>query len=274
LSESPPSALRYRNEHLTGIHSNLLGRDVGVELFLPVDAEESGKKYPLLILNDGQDNEAVGVKETLEALTASKTIQEIVVAGIMAGDRIQEYGISSKRDYLGRGKKAKDYSKFLISEVLPYLIYRYPVKPSSEGHVIAGYSLGGLSALDIAWNHPDLFSKVGVFSGSLWWRKRNAKSRFYSDRRDRLMHWQVRNGKFKPGLMFWFQTGTLDEGGDRNENGVIDSIDDTLDLIVELTKKGYRPFHDIDYLEIKDGKHDTRTWAEAMPHFLTWAFKS
>jgi hypothetical protein len=86
------------------------------------------------------------------------------------------------------------------------------------------------------------------------------------------MHLQVRSGKFKPGLKFWFQTGTQDEGSDRNENGVIDSIDDTLDLIAELTKKGYRPFVDIEYHEVKDGKHHPETWAEAMPFFLSWAF--
>jgi hypothetical protein len=86
------------------------------------------------------------------------------------------------------------------------------------------------------------------------------------------MHQQIRRGKLKPGMKFWFQTGTQDEWSDRNKNGIIDSIDDTLDLIVELTKIGYRPFHDIQYLEIKDGKHNPETWAEAMPHFLTWAF--
>ena len=84
----------------------------------------------------------------------------------------------------------------------------------------------------------------------------------------------IRNGKLKPGLKFWFQTGTHDEQSDRNKNGVIDSIDDTLDLITELEKKGYRPVHDIQYLEIKGGKHTTGTWAEAMPHFLKWAFPS
>ena len=88
------------------------------------------------------------------------------------------------------------------------------------------------------------------------------------------MHQLIRNGKLKPGLKFWFQAGTKDEQSDRNKNGVIDSIDDTLDLIAELTKKGYRPFHDIQYLEMKDGQHNTATWAEAMPHFLKWTFPS
>lgn len=269
-TESTPS---YRSEKLSGIRSSLLDRDVDVEIFLPSDAAASGKKYPLLLLNDGQDSEAVKIKGTLEKLQKEKSIQEIIVVGVTAGDRLEEYGIAAKNDYLRRGRKAKSYSKYIVTELVPYLLYRYPIEPAAVHHAIAGYSLGGLSAMDIGWNHPEVFSRVGVFSGSLWWRKRDTKSRFYSDHNDRLIHLQVRKGKFKPGMRFWFQTGTEDEWGDRNENGVIDSIDDTLDLIAELTKKGYRPFRDIEYLEIKDGKHNPETWARAMPYFLTWAFK-
>lgn len=261
----------YTSEKLTGIYTKLLNRDVDVELFLP-PGHSSGKKYPLLVLNDGQDNEAVKVKEALEKLTSKGLLHEVIVAGIKAGDRMQEYGVAAKADYLKRGKKSKAYERYIITELMPYLMYQYPVDPSPTQHAIAGYSLGGLSALSLAWNHAKIFTKVGVFSGALWWRKRDSKSRFYSDARDRIMHTIIRNGRFKPGMKFWFQTGTLDERSDRNKNGVIDAIDDTLDMIVELTKKGYRPFHDIQYLEIKEGKHNTETWAQAMPEFLVWAF--
>jgi enterochelin esterase-like enzyme len=261
----------YTSEMLTGIRSDLLQRDVDVQLFLP-QGYNSGKKYPLLLLNDGQDSKAVKVKESLEKLTTEGLIAEIIVAGVKAGDRMQEYGVSAKADYLKRGLKAKAYERYVVSELIPYLLYRYPVVTSATHHAIAGYSMGGLSALNIAWNHPKVFGKVGVFSGALWWRKRDSKSRFYSDHRDRIMHQQIRNARFRPGMKFWFQTGTQDEHSDRNKNGVIDSIDDTLDMIVELTRKGYRPFHDIQYLEIKGGKHSPQTWAEAMPEFLKWAF--
>lgn len=86
------------------------------------------------------------------------------------------------------------------------------------------------------------------------------------------MHQHIRRSKMRPGLKFWFQTGTEDEASDRNNNGIIDSIDDTLDLIAELTLKGYRPFKDIHYYEMQGGRHDTATWAKAMPEFLKWAF--
>ncbi|MFN8344843.1 MAG: alpha/beta hydrolase-fold protein [Spirosomataceae bacterium] len=71
---------------------------------------------------------------------------------------------------------------------------------------------------------------------------------------------------------FWLQTGTEDEKDDRNHNGVIDSIEDTLDLIAELEKKGFRWGSDVRYVEVKGGHHDQETWSAIMPDFLTWAF--
>jgi enterochelin esterase-like enzyme len=265
-------AHHYHLEKLTDIHSKLLDRDTIIDIFLPFQYETANKHYPLLILNDGQDAEAIHLKKTLERLTLNKEIADVIVVAVHAGDRIHEYGVASQKDFKGRGSKAKEYSRFIMTELIPYLHYRYSISNSLKENVIAGFSLGGLSALDIAWHHSDSFGKVGAFSGSFWWRKRDAKSRFYSEYRDRIMHQVIRRGRFKPGLHFWFQTGQKDEQHDRNKNGVIDSIDDTLDLIVELTKKGYRPFHDIQYLELQDGEHNLKTWGEALPHFLKWAF--
>ena len=70
---------------------------------------------------------------------------------------------------------------------------------------------------------------------------------------------------------FFVECGKLDETADRNENGVIDSIDDALDLIVELKAKGYTDEH-IHYLELADGKHDVPTWGKALPAFLKWGW--
>ncbi len=272
MAEDKPDTILYQSIKLTGVHSKLLERDVDVEILLPENFESADQKYPLLVLNDGQDNDAVRVKRTVEHLTQSGAVKEIVVVGVTAGDRLQEYGVSVKADYKKRGTRAKAYADYIVGELVPYVVYKYPVAVEPEQHAIAGYSMGGLSAMDIAWNHSDMFTKIGVFSGSLWWRKRDAHSVFYSDHRDRIMHQLIRKSKMRPGLKFWFQTGTEDEASDRNNNGIIDSIDDTLDLIAELTLKGYRPFKDIHYLEIQGGRHDTTTWAKAMPEFLKWAF--
>ena len=271
ISNTESHAIIYTEDKISA-YSKLLARDVAVNLLLPPDFSGNRITYPLLVLNDGQDMAKLAVKTTIERLVEEHKMEPVIVAGVVAGDRLQEYGVTSQQDYLKRGKLTKAYARYVTTEMIPYLLYKYPIDSHADRHAIAGCSMGGLSAIDIAWNHPSLFQKVGVFSGSFWWRRRDSGSRFYSDQRDRLMHRQIRDGKMKPGMKFWFQAGRLDEQSDRNNNGIIDSIDDTLDLVAELTKKGYRPFHDIQYVEMEKGTHSLETWAEAMPGFLTWAF--
>jgi hypothetical protein len=94
----------------------------------------------------------------------------------------------------------------------------------------------------------------------------------YDDNKHRIIHQLVRNRPYHPGLKFFFQCGNMDETMDRNNNGIIDSIDDTLDLINELVNKGYNRGKDIHYMQLLDGRHDIATWARAMPVFLNWGW--
>jgi hypothetical protein len=82
----------------------------------------------------------------------------------------------------------------------------------------------------------------------------------------------VRKGSYYPWLKFFFECGTEDEREDRNGNGIIDSIDDTLDLIGELAARGYDLQRDVRYLEIVGGRHEVATWGKAMPEFLLWGW--
>lgn len=227
---------------------------------------------PLLVLNDGQDSVAVGVKRCMEREVGQGRALPCLVVGVAAADRMTEYGTAFRADYQGRGAKAGAYSKFILLELLPWLEAKYTIHPSPAMRAIAGYSLGGLSAADIAWRHPEVFGKVGAFSGSFWWRRYTLWERIFGADAGRLMHLQVRKSWHKPDLKFWFQAGTRDEESDRNGNGIIDAIDDTLDLMLALSKKGYRPYYDHVYHEVPDGEHNPDTWREAMPHFIRWAF--
>ncbi len=60
-------------------------------------------QYNLLILNDGQDLEKLRVKETMDSLYKAGKILPLVIIGVEAGDRMKEYGVTDKPDYLGRG---------------------------------------------------------------------------------------------------------------------------------------------------------------------------
>ena len=250
------------------ITSALLKREVTCTLFAPQGSTPQG----LLLLNDGQEAENLHLKTTLESQYERLGIDPIVVVAIHAGEeRIQEYGVANKPDFKKRGAKANLYSQFITEELLP-AVYHETGLQNFKTTAYAGFSLGGLSALDIAWHHADVFDKVGVFSGSFWWRSKDLADG-YTDN-DRIAHRMIAAGNEKPELKFWLQTGTADETADRNKNGIIDSIDDTIDLIKALEAKGYTRPQDIQYLEMVGGEHNLATWAKAMPKFLCWAFGS
>jgi len=225
----------------------------------------------LLLINDGQDMERMGFRHILDRLYRENAIKPVVFAAIHAGkERKMEYGTAGLPDYKGRGVKSGLYTEFIFTELLPFIRNQYQLQTFSD-KACAGFSLGGLMALDIVWAHPLEFSRVGVFSGSLWWRKKGLDDG-YIEETDRIMHARIREGNYSPWLKFFFQTGVLDETADRNNNGIIDSIDDTLSLIDELKLKGYRSGEDIYYVEYEDGRHDVATWGRGMKVFLEWSY--
>lgn len=251
--------------------SEPLERTVTVNLYVP--AVQPGKPLSLLLVNDGQDLEAMGFDKMLGYMLQTEEIEPVLVAGIHCGEeRMEEYGMRSGLDFKGRGTKAAQYHRFVLEELLPYIHTHCNIQSFKE-KAFAGFSMGALSAMDIVWNHPEIFSKAGIFSGSLWWRSKDKNDKDYNQSTDRMMHRQVRAGKYYPGLKFFFQCGMLDESEDRNRNGVIDSIDDTIDLMRELLAKGYLEGKDMFYLQTPDGRHDVRTWAKTLPKFLKWAFR-
>lgn len=253
------------------IESLYLQRTVEVDFYLPTHVSHP-EGMSLLILNDGQNMEEMGFAGILSELYTAGAIRPLLCAAVHAGtDRKMEYGVSSEADYLGRGARAGQYTSFILEELLPHIKQTYAIHSFAE-QACAGFSLGGLMALDIVWNHPDLFTKAGVFSGSLWWRSIDQDQPEYDDQEHRIMHQVIRRGVYHPGLRFFFQSGNMDETNDRNNNGIIDSIDDTLDLIQELADKGYDREKDMYYLEIADGRHDIPTWGRAMPVFLKWGW--
>lgn len=251
--------------------SEFLQRPVEIDFYLPGPVDDPAS-LRLLLLNDGQNLEEMEFTSILRELYTTRQISPVLVAGIHAGEaRKMEYGVAGQPDYLGRGALATAYTEFIRQELLPSIHRDYQV-PAFKETAFAGFSLGGLSALDIVWNHPALFSIAGVFSGSLWWRSLDQDDPAYEDDKHRIMQQVIRQGHYQPGLRFFFQSGNKDETNDRNHNGIIDSIDDTLDLMAELTKKGYQQPKDIHYLEMPEGKHDIPTWGKAMKPFLRWAF--
>ncbi len=254
------------------IASQFLDRDVKVDLYFPPPTVDASN-LSLLLINDGQDLVTMQFEEILDDLYESKAINDLFCVGIHCSkDRKNEYGTAKYLDYKGRGAKAALYNRFVLEELMPFIRSTLSINSFKE-KCFAGFSLGGLCALDMVWNHPLEFSKAGVFSGSLWWRDKDQEEADFDEDINRIMHRQIRKDDHQyPWLKFFFEVGTLDEVADRNNNGVIDSIDDTLSLIEILVDKGYDPNTAIKFLELQDGRHDVPTWAKAFPDFLKWGW--
>lgn len=276
------------------LKSAVLNREVLIDLFIPNNLL-GNEILNLLLLNDGQDATALGLEQTLNGLYEKNTLEPLVLVAIHAPEnRTREYGIAGAPDFLNRGASANLYRDFIITELLPCIQEQIGM-PILGRKGFAGCSLGGISAFDIVWNNAEYFDFSGVFSGAFWWRKKDLKDGYTDE--DRIVHQMIRetdvitkadergevNARIqepggvpeiggRPKLKFWLMTGTEDETADRNHNLIIDSIDDTIDIIKELLKKGYQRPENITYYEMVGGKHNVESWSSVMPAFLCWAF--
>ena len=267
LPAPPPAGVRLHREVLA---SAPLGRTVELSILLPPGPPPPAP-LPVLYLNDGQDLERLNLPATLDALYARGALRPFVLVAPHANEqRTQEYGTAGHPDFNGRGSRAGFYTEFVLNELLPFAQANYHATADPAQAVMAGFSLGGLSAVDMVWHHPEAFARAGAFSGSFWWRRRAVGAGYTPA--DRIMHGLVRARRAHPSHAFWLQSGTLDERNDRSGTGVIDSIEDCLDLVEALIHSGLDPERALRYVQVEGGHHHPDTWGRIMPDFLQWAF--
>ncbi len=225
----------------------------------------------LLLLNDGQDVDKLRIRDIVDSLYKKNLIQPLAVVAIHANNRNEEYGVAGYPDFKKRGSKADKYAEFIDNELYAFIKKKAGVRKFNS-IAFAGTSLGGLSAFDIAWNHADKIDKVGVLSGSFWWRDKDVTVADYSDDKNRIMLSYIKSSRKKPHLKYWFYAGAKEENGDRDKDGIIDVVDDTKDLVELIKSKNVCPASDIVYQESAYGSHDAASWSKVMPDFLIWAF--
>ena len=174
-----------------------LGRTRRVWLYLPPDYASSGKRYPVLYLQDGQNvfDAATafagewGVDEALDALHARGDEGVIVVAVDNGGQkRLDEYSPWKNARY--GGGEGDAYVDFLAKTLKPYVDRHYRTRADRDSTGILGSSMGGLISLYAGLRYPEVFGRVGVFSPALWFSPaifsyaaaadpRHPRSRFY-----------------------------------------------------------------------------------------------
>ena len=102
--------------------SEFLDRDVKVDFYLPCNVHDSSE-ISLLLINDGQELEKLGLQKMLDQLYKETSISPLLCVAIHAGKaRKSEYGTAKILDYKGRGDKAEKHIRNLFfEELLPFI---------------------------------------------------------------------------------------------------------------------------------------------------------
>jgi enterochelin esterase-like enzyme len=262
--------------------------DLQLDIQLPpgYDAQR-GTRYPVLYLDDGQDLESVRVRESLAAGYADGTLRPLILVAMhMPKDRMGAYGLSdrvAKASVIGPtkygpvGTQAYAYSEWVAKTLVPWIDAQYRTQATPAGRAVLGWSLGGLNALNIGWEYPEVFGTAGAFSPSFWISAESGDAVVVQ--RTRLAQQKVEAGPPRPNLRAFFAVGTSEEKDDRDGDGTIDVLDDTRDLIAALVRQGAtfdadsaKPGNDLALYVLPGGQHRQDSWAKMFPVFLQWAY--
>ena len=158
----------------TGFYIPQLKRKRRIWIYLPPGYATSGKKYPVLYMQDGQnlfDNATSyagewGVDEYLDSIYKSGK-KEVIVVGIDNGPkRMSEYN-PWKFENFGKGEGDK-YVDFLVKTLKPFIDTHYRTLRNKTNTYVAGSSMGGLISLYAVLRYPKVFGGAGIFSPAFW----------------------------------------------------------------------------------------------------------
>ena len=134
-------------------HARGLRRDLPVQLWTPggIDADAA---IPLLLVHDGEEMDRLAaVTRYAAAMTRAERLPAFRVGLLAPLDRDAWYSASPA------------YARSLATAAVPALLDQVPTLGRP---VLAGASLGGLSALHAEWAHPGTFAGLDLASGSFF----------------------------------------------------------------------------------------------------------
>ncbi|CAM3713292.1 alpha/beta hydrolase [Mesobacillus zeae] len=159
-----------------------------IRVFLPPSYETETKSYPVLYAHDGQhvfagDHSEGGVSLELDVLLVEMKAEFLVIAiDNKPSERKNEYcpweygayseKLTGKRE-IGGGK-GKEYAKFVVEELKPFIDKKYRTLPDETA--MFGISLGGLISTYIACSYPAVFKKIAVISSAFFRNQEEIKN--------------------------------------------------------------------------------------------------
>ena len=231
------------------------------------DEQNSGRHYPVLYLNDGQNlfesstafgGVEWGADETADRMIREGQIPPMIIVGIdnTGKDRLREY-MPHRSMHLGMLRvQGRRYPDFLIKEVMPFVESAYRVATSPENTGLGGSSLGALIALYTAIARPGVIGRLLLESPSLWASNRQVIK-------------ESRAARVWPERIF-LAAGTAEAGTPERSRTVVDDVRELAAIIRRAVLSEGRL-----QIVIKEGaSHTESAWAERFPEALQFLFGS
>jgi enterochelin esterase-like enzyme len=229
------------------------------------DAQNAGRHYPVLYLNDGQNlfetsTAFAGIEwqvdETADRLIREGTVPPMIIVGMdnTGKDRIREYMPFRSMHPRMLRVRGRYYPDFLMKEVMPFVGRNYRVATGPENTGLGGSSLGGLIALYTVMARPGVIGRLLLESPSLWASGRQLVK-------------ESRSVRIWPERIF-LAVGTAEAGSEERSRTVVDDVRELAAIMrrAVLSEKRLR-------LVIREGAgHNEAAWAERFPEALQFLF--
>ena len=234
-------------------YSRALGRNVTYMAWLPPGYAATGRTYPTLYLlhgvGDGQ--EAFGVEEWLGYALTEDLDRMLALGMIEPMIVVLPYGEQSY--WLNHANGGPKWGDFVAIDLVKHVDATFRTEPVRERRAIGGLSMGGHGALQLAYNHPDVFSVAGAHSPTI--RPFETSPEFFGDpayfaKNDPIS--LAKNTDAALRVLTW-----VDVGADDQWKGAAES------LVATLTGK-----HALVEFRQFEGDHEGWYWKYYLPEYL------
>jgi putative tributyrin esterase len=134
--------------------SEVLGREKSITVALPPSYSAVGRPFPVVYLLHGHG----GNRHTW--------LRSVDLAEELAGSHVIAVFPECGRFWFINDAGGRCYESYLVDEVVTHIDQHFNTVASRTGRAMAGFSMGGASAVFQALRHPDLFAVAGSHSGA------------------------------------------------------------------------------------------------------------
>jgi enterochelin esterase-like enzyme len=229
--------------------SPIIGESFFYRIYLPPNyTHDSERRYPVLYMLHGNGGNYTEwsdsfLPEQVDRMIAAGKIQPLIV--VMPDD--------GETTYFANWDNGPRWGDYIAEDVVATIDQRYRTLASPASRAIGGLSMGGLGALNLAFQHPDIFGVVGGHSPSV--RLEPDPGLWFLSGQNFWEHnpiWLAQNEPGLDSLKIW-----LDDGSEDVWLPNIEAVHQT--LVAEGLHVVYHEF---------PGPHEAVYWIEHVPDYL------